>query len=535
MSLKLGDNTISDILKSSGGTGGTTDYTDLENKPSINGVELIGNKTSSDLGITANSLNVYTKNEVDSKITNATNNLVSQDYLNTQLSLKADTTYVSNQLLTKADINDVYTKEEIPSIIQSNTANKTDKSYVDNNLALKADKSTTYTKTEVDSAIDVATSGIDTKLATKANVSDVYTKTDTDEKISEAISGKADTAYVNTQLALKADKSDTYTKKEIDEKLDNPTITGDTLPIGSVVEWTGTQTPQGWLLCDGREVSRTTYSELFAAIGTVWGAGDGSTSFNIPDYRDKFVLGAGGNVDLAETGGESKVKLNLNEVPPHYHYLNNNGNDDTRLTMNAVLTGGNNYNVYMDSSSSTENGPYILTSYSGGGQAHNNMPPYVGTYYIIKAKQSAGVVATVVDNLSSTSPTNALSANQGKILNDKLTPTVLYYDVNGTNNNISLSDAVSNYTYIEIYAMRGDITTSVKIDSANNKHTALQVPLAYKSGDNEHFYIFSVRLNLTENLINFVDSHAIHFMDNSIVSIGTDNSLLVYKVLGYKY
>ena len=50
MSLKLGDNTISDILKRSGGTGGTTDYTDLENKPNINGVELIGNKTLSDLG-----------------------------------------------------------------------------------------------------------------------------------------------------------------------------------------------------------------------------------------------------------------------------------------------------------------------------------------------------------------------------------------------------------------------------------------------------------------------------------------------------
>ena len=293
--------------------------------------------------------------------------------------MKADTTYVSNQLLTKADINDVYTKEEIPSIIQSNTANKTDKSYVDNNLALKADKSTTYTKTEVDSAIDVATSGIDTKLATKANASDVYTKTDTDEKISEAVSSKADTSYVNTQLALKADKSDTYTKKEIDEKLDNPTITGDTLPIGSVIEWTGTQTPQNWLLCDGREVSRTTYSELFAAIGTVWGAGDGSTSFNIPDYRDKFVLGAGGDVDLAETGGEKEVTLTIDQIPASA----------------------------------------VSMSSTGGGQPHNNMPPYVGTYYIIKAKQSAGVVSTVVDTLSSTSTTDALSANMGKKLNDK--------------------------------------------------------------------------------------------------------------------
>ena len=80
---------------------------------------------------------------------------------------------------------------------------------------------------------------------------------------------------------------------------------------------------------------------------------------------------------IGKTGGEKAVTLTLNEVPPHYHYLNNNGNDDTRLTMNAAPTGGNNYNVYMDSASSTENGPYIVTNYSGGGQQHNNMPPYI--------------------------------------------------------------------------------------------------------------------------------------------------------------
>ena len=464
-----------------GSTGGTTDYNALDNKPQIEGNTLTGNKTADDLGLMsktdinsaltnkADKSTTYTKTEVNSAINTAisgkadtsyvneqledkvdvttyTAGLANKadktelddkadtSYVNTQLANKADTSYVNTQLSgkvdtetytaglnTKADKSDTYSKADVDSKISTAVSTKADTSYVNTQLEAKADKSTTYTKTEVDSAIDVATSGIDTKLATKANASDVYTKTDTDEKISEAISSKADTSYVNTQLALKADKSNTYTKEEIDEKLDNPTITGDTLPVGSVIEWTGTQTPQNWLLCDGREVSRTTYSELFAVIGTVWGAGDGATSFNLPDYRDKFVLGAGGEVDLAETGGEKEVTLTLNEVPPHYHYLNNNGNDDTRLTMNAAHTGGNNYNVYMDSVTSTENGPYIKTNNSGGGQSHNNMPPYVGTYYIIKAKQSAGVVATVVDNLSSTSPTDALSAKQGKILNDRIT------------------------------------------------------------------------------------------------------------------
>ena len=194
---------------------------------------------------------------------------------------------------------------------------------------------------------------------------------------------------------------------------------GESIPVGSIIPYGDSVVPETYLLCNGQAVLRTDYPELFAIIGTSFGSGDGSTTFNVPDYRDKFVLGAGGEVDLAETGGEKEVTLTLDEVPPHYHYLNNNGNDNTRLTMNAAHTGGNNYNVYMDSATSTELGPYIVTNYSGGGQSHNNMPPYVGTYYIIKAKQSAGVIATVVDNLESTSVTYALSANMGKKLNDK--------------------------------------------------------------------------------------------------------------------
>ena len=451
-----------------GGTGGTTDYNALDNKPQIEGNTLTGNKTANDLGLMsktdinsaltnkADKSTTYTKTEVDSAINTAisgkadtsyvdeqledkvdvttyTAGLANKadkteladkadtSYVNTQLANKADTSYVNTQLSgkvdtetytaglnTKADKSDTYSKADVDSKVSTAVSTKADTSYVNTQLEAKADKSTTYTKTEVDSAIDVATSGIDTKLATKANSSDVYTKTDTDEKISEAVSSKADTSYVNGQLALKADKSDTYTKEEIDEKLDNPTITGDTLPVGSVVEWTGTQTPQNWLLCDGREVSRTAYSELFAAIGTVWGAGDGSTSFNIPDYRDKFVLGAGGDVDLAETGGEKEVALTVEQIPPHKHQAqvsSTNGSAEaiSRGTSNAIWRS--------------------LISSTGGGQAHNNMPPYVGTYYIIKAKQSAGVIATVVDNLSSTSPTDALSANQGKLLNDKIKET----------------------------------------------------------------------------------------------------------------
>jgi microcystin-dependent protein len=78
---------------------------------------------------------------------------------------------------------------------------------------------------------------------------------------------------------------------------------GDT---GSVVMWGTTTAPTGTLLCDGAAVSRTTYAALFALIGTTYGIGDGSTTFNLPDMRQKLPLGltaSGTGSTLAATGG----------------------------------------------------------------------------------------------------------------------------------------------------------------------------------------------------------------------------------------
>jgi microcystin-dependent protein len=61
------------------------------------------------------------------------------------------------------------------------------------------------------------------------------------------------------------------------------------LPSGSLVDYAGTSAPDGWLMCDGRAVSRSVYASLFTAIGISYGAGDGSTTFNIPDFRGRFA------------------------------------------------------------------------------------------------------------------------------------------------------------------------------------------------------------------------------------------------------
>ena len=76
------------------------------------------------------------------------------------------------------------------------------------------------------------------------------------------------------------------------------------VPSGAVIPFAGSTAPEGYLLCDGREVSRTDYPYLFNAIGTTYGEGDGNTTFNLPNLQDKFIEGAGTNaVGTVKTAG----------------------------------------------------------------------------------------------------------------------------------------------------------------------------------------------------------------------------------------
>jgi microcystin-dependent protein len=71
-------------------------------------------------------------------------------------------------------------------------------------------------------------------------------------------------------------------------------------PVGLLAPFAGASAPSGWLLCDGSAVSRTTYAPLFAVIGTTYGAGDGSTTFNLPDMRAASPVGAGTSTQFTE-------------------------------------------------------------------------------------------------------------------------------------------------------------------------------------------------------------------------------------------
>ena len=92
-----------------------------------------------------------------------------------------------------------------------------------------------------------------------------------------------------------------------------------TILIGEIKPYAGSDEPTGWLKCDGRAISRTTYSALFNVIGTTYGSGDGSTTFNLPDMRDRFPVGVGSSYALNDKGGANTVTLNTNQMPSHTH------------------------------------------------------------------------------------------------------------------------------------------------------------------------------------------------------------------------
>lgn len=139
---------------------------------------------------------------------------------------------------------------------------------------------------------------------------------------------------------------------------------------GFVYSFAGSKAPAGFLLCDGAAYSRTAYSELFAVIGTTYGAGDGSTTFNVPNYTGRVLVGTGGDYTLGATGGEATHTLTASEMPRHAHSY---GVQIYGNTPGSTTLSGNTAAASMTKESSV----------AGGSQPHNNMQPYAVANYII--------------------------------------------------------------------------------------------------------------------------------------------------------
>ena len=200
------------------------------------------------------------------------------------------------------------------------------------------------------------------------------------------------------------------------------------MEAGLIYMYGGSTAPNGFLICDGSEISRTTYSSLFAAIGTIYGAGDNSTTFNIPNISGRVAIGSSVSHNIGMTGGEETHTLLTNEMPAHSHTIPAHGHTHTIKATTPKLvhsitqpmfkynppSGGQRSSFYHSGTKDTTNANtttaasrsanLAIANHSatactktgsitdcsvfdfetaGSGSSHNNMQPYITLNYII--------------------------------------------------------------------------------------------------------------------------------------------------------
>ena len=162
---------------------------------------------------------------------------------------------------------------------------------------------------------------------------------------------------------------------------------------GAVVQYAGATAPSGWLLCDGTAVSRATYAALFAVVGTTYGVGDGSSTFNLPNLKGRVAVGydaAQTEFDaLGETGGAKTHTLTAAEAPAHVHGVTDPGHIHGAGKTVGVATPGSGSSILAASSevegyATLAAATGVSIQSAGGGGAHNNLPPFVVLNYLIK-------------------------------------------------------------------------------------------------------------------------------------------------------
>lgn len=205
---------------------------------------------------------------------------------------------------------------------------------------------------------------------------------------------------------------------------------GDTIPIGSVMPFAKVDSTSplmsDWLLCDGRAVSRTIYSELFSIIGTTYGAGDGNTTFNLPDVKGRVIVGQDEADDdfkiLGAKIGEKEVTLTIAQMPSHSGHVVGNLTTAQAQTGTGVIGTSNPEDI-------------------GGSEAHNNIQPSIILKYYIKTFRSASLTADV-KNAKTTSTKDTYSCDY---MNETLTGFGFYLD----SNSVIIEPKVDVYALVE--------------------------------------------------------------------------------------
>lgn len=219
--------------------------------------------------------------------------------------------------------------------------------------------------------------------------------------------------------ALKGNTTDLATR--LNQQMDP---LGNLIPVGGIIPYGGATSPTGWLLCDGAAYSRITFANLFAVIGTTYGPGDNSTTFNVPDLRSRIPIGVGtgvgggasgtglptGGVALGTiargtwkgedthllTGSESGLQSHAHTTVAHTHSereeTETSGSVAAAKFQRIITTGsdGTNFNDVVTAATGIviQTGPASPNTNSAGptnaASAHNNIQPVLGVNYIIR-------------------------------------------------------------------------------------------------------------------------------------------------------
>ena len=161
------------------------------------------------------------------------------------------------------------------------------------------------------------------------------------------------------------------------------------LPTGALVPFAGpsSSVPNGFLVCNGAAVLRASYPALFSLIGTSYGAGDGSSTFNVPDLQGRGPVGAGTGSGLTTRaigakGGEEAHQLSQAEMPSHQHVFSDSITPTNAYTVTATnpSAGSGRWQLAGWSSGFTE----MIAAPTGGNGKHNTMQPFTVVNFLIK-------------------------------------------------------------------------------------------------------------------------------------------------------
>jgi len=156
------------------------------------------------------------------------------------------------------------------------------------------------------------------------------------------------------------------------------------IPIGLIHPYASSVIPSGYLLCDGGSYATTDYPELFDVLG--YSFGGSGTNFSVPNLVDRTVIGSSGTFAFGNTGGEIDHTLDVSEIPSHTHTDSGHTHTIPLVTSLPAQAGvGFAGDVTVPVLTSNTGISFANNQNTGGGGAHNNMPPYMSLTYLIYA------------------------------------------------------------------------------------------------------------------------------------------------------